>query len=221
MSEIRVLETSDRLWWVEPEIGPFGHGVVLHGYGQTHLEALPPAILLGQEGYSLVLTDLPGHGNHPDPLTADGALALAHQLLDEVAPDGPLLALGFSLGARLALSLPVDVAIAISPPGPAEFGGDRRELLRELRPRMVRESSTLAGLTETLTVLNQQPIRAKRHLVVVGQRDLPSVLAFADAQGPGVVRIRGADHHGTWWHPDTWRIVTRWIGDAITPPVRG
>lgn len=206
-------EAGDAYWVLPPS--PRGEtALVLHGYGQSKAEGLAMAIALAEKGFEVLVPDMPGHGTHPQPLTADHAIGFAERCHHWLAPLGPVHAVGFSLGARLALSLPAACIVAVSPPGAAQFEGARRDLLRDLRPRLVREASPLAGLGETLDRLADDSPLAPNTLLIAGQRDLGSVRDYVAARsrsGQETKRIGAADHHGTWWHPETTALAVDWL----------
>lgn len=188
--------------------------LVLHGYGQSRHEALAMGISLAEHGYSALVPDLPGHGSHPATLSAGAALGFVADAVSELRTYGDGVgAVGFSLGARLALASGADSVVAVSPPGAAHFDGDVHAVTRELRPHNVREASPLAGLTEILTRLGTDWRAIGPTRVVYGRSDLASVRDYIKhaPDGISVVKVPFADHHGTWWASRTREAVVEWL----------
>ena len=128
---------------------------------------------LALEGYAGWVSDLPGHGDHPDALTAAAAIEFSNQ---ELKVSEASIVVGFSLGARLALGLHAANTVAISPPFDSVFSPEARsELLKVLRPRWVREEKPMSGLTETLSKLDLLPESDCSPLFLYAQKDLASV----------------------------------------------
>ncbi len=109
-----------------PEIPRRGTVFLLHGYGLNQDSMLPWAFWLGERGWQSVLVDLRGHGRSTGPSVSFGPVETAdlQSLLNHLSAEnripGPVIALGVSYGAALALrwtaSDPrLDSAIAIAP----------------------------------------------------------------------------------------------------------
>lgn len=109
-----------------PGIPRRGTVFLLHGYGLNQDSMLPWAFWLGERGWQSVLVDLRGHGRSTGATVSFGPVEatdletlLDHLIVQHRAP-GPVIALGVSYGAALALrwtaSDPrLDSAIAIAP----------------------------------------------------------------------------------------------------------
>lgn len=82
--------------------------LLLHDFGGTPRSVRPWADRLAEQGISVATPRLPGHGTHWQDLgrtTADDWLAAAEEALATLSPDHPVVVMGISLGATLALRL--------------------------------------------------------------------------------------------------------------------
>lgn len=181
--------------------------VIFHGYGQSRAEGIPMALRLASLGYEIWVPDLPGHGTHPELLSSASALSLARHCLEAFPMSH---AVGFSLGARLAMAFPFASAVAVSPPGSAAFEGSRSELIRLLRPRNVREQRPFSGLRETLSALGDRWDSACPTLALSGTQDLRVVRDFVQ-QAKRREALPQMDHHGAWWAPVTQEAIVKWL----------
>lgn len=89
----------------------FGRGtpiVLVHGLGSSREDWLPTARRLARH-YSVVLVDLPGHGESdmPEPFSLERAVAELDRALIETA-DGPPILVGHSLGGLVAAAEAID-----------------------------------------------------------------------------------------------------------------
>ncbi len=185
--------------------------------------------LLTDEGRDVRLIDLPGHGG--TPLLADDDWDhldewLEHRL-DEECPDGPLDAVGFSLGARLLLGVAATRPqrfgrLVIAGVGANLFRHDDHEPLAERIDSGIRASETdplvghfldLAAASGTDPAAVAALLRATRRpiddllgrieaevLVVIGDRDFAGPADELVEQIGGSTRLvilRGVDHFAT------------------------
>lgn len=186
-------------------------GLVIHGYGGNKEEMLGLAAHVAYTTRTrLLLFDLPGHGPGGDDLltleASRAALDARARLLKQ-----PGFVIGHSLGARLALMSGLPRAALISMPGAALFEGSRRELLRTLRARRVRESETYGGLKEIMAA----PVEpAKNTLLLYAGGDILSSAALARDWGDRVdktVKVPGCGHLDIVSHPATLSEICEWI----------
>jgi alpha-beta hydrolase superfamily lysophospholipase len=105
---------------------PIGAAVIVHGYGGSKEEQLGLAWRVAGSGLATYAIDLRGHGQHPleldDAVKDDAELAIQY-----ARSHGSVVAMGHSLGGRLALMSSADFAIGTSPPtGWIIWGEDAR-----------------------------------------------------------------------------------------------
>ncbi len=190
----------------------FPEGLVVHGYGGNKEEMLGLAYhVVVQAGVCLRLFDLPGHAPDKNDLLTRATAAVAVQKRLE-GPRRPSFFIGHSLGARLGLEAGLDTGVAISLPGPALFEGSRRDLLRTLRTRRVREPEPFSGLTD---ILNGPLTPSRGTLLLYAADDIKSVSDAAGEWGGAIDRIEkipGAGHLDIISHPQTWRTICDWLG---------
>jgi pimeloyl-ACP methyl ester carboxylesterase len=166
--------------------------------------------LLGDAGRQVIAPDLLGHGEAPKPHEPEAYAGMEGHLVAAL-PDRPVDAIGFSLGARMILTLAVEdparfSRIVVAGVGANLFrtdtsqpGADRAALaacIRSPRPRL--DAGVLAKVT--------CPV-----LVVLGDRDFagpadPLVEALPDAT---FVPLRNVDHFAT---PKDFRFLDAALG---------
>ena len=183
--------------------------VILHGYGGSKEEVLGLGVAAANAGWPACIPDLPGHGMHPEPLTAESV----EKFVAELKTCGFTAAVGHSLGGRIAMALGIKPLCLLSVPLEARFEGRRSELLRVLRARRVREVKPFAGLEEVLVTLTA-PWPDPPVLLLHAARDLPTCLAAA-AQGKKsgweIRIVRSAGHHDITTAPEVLTAVSNWL----------
>ncbi len=152
--------------------------LLLHGYGSSKEEILPFGInlvFLNSE-WEVFIPDLPGHGESDEILSQ----ASVKKFLSLLKDFDFFLVCGHSLGARISLLTEAENYLLISPPLSPEFSGSKKELLKTLRARRVKEEKPYQGLTELLTALPVNFVENKNYFLVYSKNDLKSVLEFVN-----------------------------------------
>ncbi|MBW9151440.1 alpha/beta hydrolase [Clostridium estertheticum] len=151
-----------------------GVAIVIHGYGGDKEEQLGLAYRIAEIGLKTCVIDLRGHGQH--------ALSLNEEVLLDVEATikycrhfGKVVAIGHSLGGRLALISSSDFAIGISPALSTIFSEETQEILKNVRGYRVREhiSGGLSELMKKLPVVNFNDNTNKS--IIYGSRDIPEI----------------------------------------------
>ena len=103
-------------WWVPGNVPGGGAVVLLHGVWENRLRMLPRAVVLHQNGFSVLLVDLQAHGESPGRRITFGKnegldAAAAVQFVRDRLPGGRIGVIGVSLGGAAALlgPRPLDV----------------------------------------------------------------------------------------------------------------
>ena len=159
---------------LEPR-GPHGGAAVSHGYGGSKEESLGLALAFARRGWSTLAVDLRGHGQHPAVLDP-GLLHDLNGALDYVRRYGTTLALGHSLGGRLALVSDADRAIGFSPSVVRGISPSGRSMMTTFTSPRVREDHP-GYLLEILAAMPPIPDDGKPRFVVHSERDVPGILA--------------------------------------------
>lgn len=184
---------------VEPD-GGRGTAVICHGYGGSKEEmlALVLAVAEGAQCRALCI-DLRGHGEHLAPI-GPGVLNDLQAALDAMLADGPVVAIGHSLGGRLALMADADLAIAVSPAAVQEISPQGRWMFETFPSPLVREPYP-GYVVELLNQLGEIPQRPRPCLLVHAARDIPNIMAGTKILAE---RLPGATLHevGTHLRPD-------------------
>ena len=178
---------------------PLGAAVIAHGYGGCKEEQLGLAWRVAEMGLAACAIDLRGHGEHPLSLDEDVQEDMG-SALDHCRRFGKVVAIGHSLGGRLAMNSDADWAIGISPPTDREYGERTQETLRKLRHNKVRADSE----NKVFDILKAMPAwhrDDRRVLIVYGSRDVPEIVTACDElkrSSANAVRIEGALHGDTY-----------------------
>ncbi|MEW6770456.1 MAG: alpha/beta fold hydrolase [Bacillota bacterium] len=191
--------------------GNKNRAVILHGYGGSKEEVLGLGIAAAGAGWSACIPDLPGHGAHPAPLTAENV----RRFVAGLKAAGFNAAIGHSLGGRIAMALEIKPLCLLSVPLHARFEGRRTELLRALRARRVREAKPFAGLEDVLAALDG-PWPDPPVLLFYAAHDLPSCRAAAtrgEKAGWQTRMVRGAMHLDVVSAPEVLAAVSDWLKD--------
>lgn len=170
--------------------------VVVHGYGGSKEEQLGLAWRIAERGITACAIDLRGHGEHrlllDDKIMLDVTAAVKH-----CRSYGQVVAIGHSLGGRLALLSDAEFAIGISPALNSTFSPPTMKLLKELRSYRVREQTDDAVFDLFKKLPLYTPSKARSVLMLYGERDVPEIKEACSAlasRGEKVVRIDKALH---------------------------
>jgi hypothetical protein len=177
-----------------------GAAVIAHGYGGCKEEQLGLAMRVAENGLAACAIDLRGHGQHPLPLD-DEVLADIEAGIDRFRSYGKVVAIGHSLGGRLALISSADFAIGISPPLDPSYCTRTQELLQKLRSYRVRpdDPGTVFEILRNLPPV--QEVGRERTLVIYGSRDVPEIVEAGDSlriSGRNAIRLENAIHGDTY-----------------------
>jgi pimeloyl-ACP methyl ester carboxylesterase len=153
-----------------------GAAVLCHGYGgaKDEMLALALSVVEGAQCRALCI-DLRGHGENLAPIGA-GVLTDAQAALSYLSADGPVVAIGHSLGGRLALMVDADLAVAVSPAAVQEISPQGRWMFENFPSPLVREPYS-GYVVELLGELDDIPPRARPCLLIHAARDIPNIIA--------------------------------------------
>jgi len=160
---------------------PDSHGgaVVSHGYGGVKEEVLGLALPFCLHGWSAMVIDLRGHGAHPAELDP-GLLEDLNGAIDYLRRFGPTLAVGHSLGGRLALASDADRAIGFSPSIVRGISAAGQTMMTTFTSPRVRERYP-GYLLEIVKAMPPIPDDRKPRFIVHSERDVPGIMAGLDA----------------------------------------
>lgn len=182
---------------ITPDL-PRGATVILPGYGGNKEEFAGLGWRVAEAGLAACIIDFRGHGNHPLPLDTgicndvEAAIRFSRQF-------GPVIALGHSLGGRLALVSSADFHIAISPSLTRTYSERTNGLLKTLRGYRVHppDLGAILAVQEALPVWEPQGT-APDTLLIYGERDVPEIAegcrAFEE-RGIKTVMVPGGLHN--------------------------
>lgn len=199
---------------------PIGAAVIAHGYGGCKEEQLGLAMRVAESGLAACAIDLRGHGQHPLPLD-DHVLEDVEAAVEHFRRYGKVVAIGHSLGGRLALISSADFAIGLSPPLEPSYCTRTQELLQKLRSYRVRpdDHRTVFEILRRLPPVQESS--GERTMVIYGSRDVPEIVEAGDgmrACGRNAVRLEQAIHGDTYLLESSFAaIATRlasWFGDV-------
>jgi dienelactone hydrolase len=193
---------------------PVGGAVVVHGYGGCKEEQLGLAWRVAGSGLVTYSIDLRGHGQHPLELD-DGVQDDVELAIRKARESGKVVAIGHSLGGRLALMSGADFAVGISPPLDSSYGERTEELLKKLRGYRVRAESPGKVFDLLVKFSDWEDRNGERWMIIYGSRDVPEIVASCDrlrARRAKVIRIEDALHSDTYLLEKTFEAITRQLG---------
>jgi dienelactone hydrolase len=176
-------------WHVGPDSETTAGAVVFHGYGGCKEAMLGLALNLAEVGFACIVPDLPGHGEHPEPL-GPALLEEARGAVEQVRRYGPVLAIGHSLGGRLALLSGADAVVAISPALPMQPSPEGIYALRTFASPKVRQDYP-GQVVDVLKGLPPHSVADVPVLIVLGEGDIPAIVRAAEelASSLGVAEV--------------------------------
>jgi dienelactone hydrolase len=160
-------------WEVSPDAAPSAGAALFHSYGSCKEAILGMALTLAEAGLVCTVPDLPGHGEHPDafgPTVLDEARAA----VERARRHGSVVAVGYSLGGRLALLSGADAVVAVSPALPQQPSPEGMYALRTFATPNVRQEHP-AQVVEVLRGLPVHLASGVPVLVVLGEEDIPGI----------------------------------------------
>ncbi|MGH7404848.1 MAG: alpha/beta hydrolase [Candidatus Methylomirabilales bacterium] len=179
---------------------PRGGAAVVHGYGGCKEQMLGISARLAEEGWAALALDLRGHGEHPAPLD-EGVLQDLEAALHWLRRYARVVAVGHSLGGRLALISSADLVVAISPAVASRPSEEGRQMLLAFGSTTVRSPSP-STILELLRRMDEVKQPDRPVLLLHGERDIPTLIE-------GMHRLAGGLSHGnlmpitTFQHPET------------------
>ena len=160
-----------------PDVPLQGGAVVIHPYGGTKEQMLAVALGLVEKGIACLLPDLCGHGEND----AEIGVGLVNEMeagLQYARRFGPVIAVGNSMGGRLALMSSADCMVAISPAVVSEISPQGKWMFENFPSPAVRELYS-GYVTELLEKLGPVPKHHAPSLLLYAERDIPMILEGA------------------------------------------
>jgi pimeloyl-ACP methyl ester carboxylesterase len=199
----------------KPGVGVHGSVVLFHGISGNKKIMWYMGRGFAEQGLRVYVPDFPGHGRTPGPFSPARAEqcgeALVRELLARgvIAADGTILAghsIGGAVAVRIASRVPVAGVIALSPA----------------------PMRAAHGVTPEKLFYDDPPPLAPHSLVMVGERELPSMRANAadlvyprnDGSSKYLV-IPGTTHVGIIFDAGAMRAAQEWAGQILRLPPAG
>jgi hypothetical protein len=160
---------------ITPEMSK-GRIILMHGFGGNKEEQLGLGLRIAETAFSVCIIDLPGHGENKSlfPENIDSQL---NSLIDYYKNAGEtVVAIGHSVGGRLALTSNADYFIGISPTLTGGFSEGTQSIIRNMRDYRVnlKEENALWDLQNNLPFYDIN--RIDKTLIIVGSRDVPEII---------------------------------------------
>jgi len=150
--------------------------IVVHGYGGNKEEMLGLSFAVSEAGMNVYTIDLRGHGENSCPY--DGEVFEDFiQIVKLLSAKGKVIAIGHSLGGRLALLSDADIRIGISPALSRVFSEQTVSALNNLRKYRVRESAENVNSMVVKDLPLAENNLKSSDLVLYGTRDVPEIKA--------------------------------------------
>ncbi|HUI64783.1 MAG TPA: alpha/beta hydrolase [Bacteroidota bacterium] len=198
------------------------NAVVIHGYGGNKEEVLGLSYAISCLDVNAYTIDLRGHGENAEPYDAT-VLSDLNQVIHSLASQAVVVALGHSLGGRLALLSEADIRIGISPALKSSFSDQTVSTIKALRGFRVKQLSEDVNFE----ILKNLPLAEDNlrdsDLVLYGLRDIPDIIsACIELKGcfPNTVEIPGASHNDIVTFYETFERVREFIRarvDKVAP----
>src|SRR3989304_5842363 len=196
---------------------PRGGAAVVHGYGGCKEQMLGIAARLAEEGWAALALDLRGHGEHPAPLD-EGVLHDLEPPLHWLRRYARVVAVGHSLGGRLALISSADLVVAISPAvasRPSEAG---RQMLLAFGSTTGRSPSP-STILELLRKMDEVKQPDRPVLLLHGERDIPTLIegirrVAQDLPHPTMAPVPTLPHPQTALTPTILPYLHRWFNHS-------
>lgn len=165
---------------------PGGGAVVVHGYGGCKEQMLGLSGRLAEEGWASMAIDIRGHGEHPAPLD-EGLLLDLEAALDFLRRYGKVVAVGHSLGGRLALICTADLVVAISPAVASRPSEEGRQMLLAFGSTTVRSPSP-GYILELMQKMEHVKEPGRPVLLLHGDQDIPTLIEGIRGLAPKLSR---------------------------------
>lgn len=168
---------------------------------------------IAEAGINTYTIDLRGHGENVQPFSAD-IVDDVNQIIRSVRRTTKVIALGHSLGGRLALLSDADYRIGISPALDRVYSEQTMLMINSLRQYRVKEvrSNIIFSIVKDL-----MPVGADLRdtdLVLYGTRDVPEIrnaCLILKETSNNVVEIAGALHNDIFTLNETFEEIARFI----------
>ena len=196
-----------------------GAAVIVHGYGGSKEEQLGLAWRVALKGITTCAIDIRGHGENPNSL--DGNILTDLEVaISYCRQFGKVVAIGHSLGGRLALVSSADYAVGISPALGSIYSSETQNALKWKRDYRVKADSPdlIFDVFSGLPIWQPEDDRKiiDHTLIVYGSRDMPDIMASCrelESDGLSVIQIDGALHNDIYNIEATFEVVTGKIGE--------
>lgn len=190
-----------------------GLAIVVPGYGGSKEEELGLAYRVAEIGFKTFAIDFRGHGENSSYFDENIILDL-ETLIKYCRTLGVVVAIGHSLGGRIALTSSADYAIGISPALNTTFSEETMRILMNARDYRVRQKSegTIKRVVKEISVFDFTD-DAKR-AIIYGSRDILEIVSIckkykAKAENSSVIEINNALHSDICTVEDTFQSVTK------------
>jgi len=187
--------------------------LIIHGYGGNKEEIFGLSSYLASINIDSLTIDLRGHGENTNYYTID-VLNDINKIIDRFKSKKKMIAIGHSLGGRLALISDAEIKIGISPAICKEYSDQTKTIIKNFRSYRVKENrgDINFDILSDLKTVNES---IESSLIVFGSRDVPEIQkACAELKGNGISirKIENAMHNDIYTLNETFHV----IGDFIT-----
>ncbi|OPY25894.1 MAG: Alpha/beta hydrolase family protein [Methanocella sp. PtaU1.Bin125] len=184
--------------------------LIVPGYGGSKEEFLGLAWRVAELGFATCVIDLRGHGEHMLPLDDDVLQDVEAAVRHCRGISGKVIAIGHSMGGRLALLSSADAAIAISPAYSKTYCESTHNYIRRMESHRVREpdTETVFRVLEKLPLW--QPGNGRPVSIIYGSRDNYDTIQSCrelEAAGVPVVLIEKALHGDSFLFEATFQAI--------------
>jgi hypothetical protein len=188
--------------------------VVLHGYGGSKEEQLGLSWRISMLGFNTLTVDLRGHGENILPLSIKIQDDLDGLIRTIKRPSRPVVAIGHSLGGRIALLSNAEYRIGLSPALPSSFSEQTQATITMLRQYRVKEEhpAVLFDILEKLPLVDAG--LGTHDALVYGSRDVPEIIQYGRKLSGTLrhaVEIENARHSDIFLLEETFAFLKKYL----------
>jgi esterase/lipase len=152
-----------------------GEILMIHGYGGCKEEILGLSFRLSEEHYKCTCIDLRGHGENKS-VYDDSLLTDINAIIDTMNSNTTRIAIGHSLGGRLALLSHADIKIGISPALTGVFSEQTIAFIKSMRQHRVREVNSNINFEFLSKIPKVNDSLTSKDLIIYGKKDVPDII---------------------------------------------
>lgn len=190
--------------------------LILHGIGGSKEEQLGLGMRLADKAFSVCLVDLPGHGENTNLFPSDIMSYVNSLIADYRNYYENIVAMGHSVGGRIALISDADYFIGISPTLCKDFSDATKTTIKNMRYHRVNLSSENALWDLQKELKSYDTARLPNTQIIYGSRDVPEIITACNNlknENTSVISIENALHSDIFLSEETFKLIEKQLND--------